>query len=184
MATKIVIIEGSDLVGKTTFLEKLSKTINNGYIIKNSYKPRSVEESKKIQEQYNHILTILRKAAKNDDSNRIILLDRFYPSQMIYSFKRGKDEMNSRFYKRMDERMESIENAEVHFIWLFAPLDDLLKRFDNREEDYIQKEELKTIHERYEKFFHNCKLNKKAISNPDGESIDKAVDKALKFIYK
>lgn len=184
MVTKIVIVEGSDLSGKTTFIEKLSKSLNNGYVVKNTYKPRKPEDSKKIQEQYNHIITMLRKSAKIDLNDRVIILDRFYPSQVVYSYLRGTDEKNGRFYKRIEERMQNIESAEVFYIWITAPMTHLLDRYDKRGEDYLSKADLKKINERYEVFYHNCKLKKQVIINPDGASIEEAVGKAINFLNK
>lgn len=50
----IVIIEGPDLSGKSTAIEKLSKKIGNGFVLKNCFKPK--EEGDLIFYQYECIL--------------------------------------------------------------------------------------------------------------------------------
>ena len=85
----IVIVEGSDLSGKTTAIETISKHFNEGFILKNAYKPKTKAESNKVVANYWHILKLII------NEKNLVLLDRFYPSQMVYSYLRGEDEMRN-----------------------------------------------------------------------------------------
>lgn len=180
--TKLIIIEGSDLSGKTTIIERVSKALNNGIIIKNAFKPRSKDEAGRIREQYNFMLSLIRKSVKLDKNEQFIIMDRFYQSQMVYSFKRGTDEMNDRFYSRFETRLARIENLEVFYVWITAPDSDLEKRFYKRGEDYLKVEELKTINKRYRSIYDKSLLNKIKVDNENESSIDYHVNRIINLV--
>jgi len=179
--TKLVIIEGTDLSGKTTFIERLAKRLNNGFIIKNTYKPRSIEEKDKIKDQYNYLLSLIRRAAKTDEEDRFIIMDRFYQSQMCYSYKRGEDDFGDRFYTRFENRLIRVENLEVYYIWINVDVETLETRFMNRGEDYIDMQDLKILNDRYKKYFDRSVLKKIDVVNQDG-NIDSKIEDLVKWL--
>ncbi len=156
----IVIIEGPDLAGKTYFIEKFSKHMNNGIIIKNNYKPKTGDDFNKIREQYVVIFGI-SKAYNEYLGNKkgLVILDRFYPSQSVYSYLRNKDELNSEVEKEFEEIAEELaEEFNTKMIFLNTPLKVLEKRYDERGDEHIKKEMLAKLYDRYQTFMKNTKL--------------------------
>lgn len=149
----IIIVEGSDLAGKTYFIERFAKHMNSGITIKNNFKPNNKDSTSSIYKQYDTIMNLARAFSKCLD--KLVILDRFFPSQAVYSFYRGVCELE-------DTRGKILENVAlglgVKIIYLNTPLPVLLERYDKRGDEHIQKEDLKTIHARYETYMHNSKL--------------------------
>ena len=98
----ILIVEGGDLAGKTTAIEKIAKHFNSGFVLKNSFKPRSIEQSKDIYAQYWRLASLIVSLPDDYLANNLIILDRFFPSQAVYSFLRGEDEMNHTEIMQLD----------------------------------------------------------------------------------
>jgi len=149
----ILIVEGCDLSGKTTAIEKIAKKLNNGFILKNTYKPRSANDEQ-IYKQYNDISKLV---SLQDKPDYYIILDRFYPSQAVYSVLRGEDEMNSYAIKTIDVRSAM---ADFKYIYLNTSLKTLEERYKVRGDDYLKIEQLKLIKSRYDEFYDLTQLNK------------------------
>jgi thymidylate kinase len=171
-----VIVEGSDLSGKTTFLEKLSKRMNCGVIIKNALKPRvsAVDlstdyyaEMTRLKIHYNSIF----KAGNYFDDDQHIFLDRFFPSQVVYSVLRGKDDFSDDWY----EEFEMTMRGKTVYIWIFEDEETLRQRYDDRGDEHVNFEQILIVHRRYQQFFERCKLPKLALKSSDPEYITRAV---------
>jgi thymidylate kinase len=147
----IIIFDGTDLSGKTTAIELIAKSINEGFVLKNTYKPRKLEDSKKIYKQYNKILNLIK------NTKDIVFLDRFFPSQAVYSFLRGKDEM---FSKEIQEIEKKCIELDVLYIYITAPVNVLEERYLDRGDDYISFEKLKKIKSKYDLFYRNTNMKK------------------------
>ena len=93
----VLIIEGPDLSGKTTAIEKIAKHFNSGFILKNAMKPKKKEDSTKLYEHYRYLLGMVF-----DSPESVIILDRFFPSQAVYSYLRGEDEFDSINIRTLD----------------------------------------------------------------------------------
>ena len=145
----VLIIEGSDLVGKSTAIERISKYYKNGFLIKNLYKP-STSHDEKIYHQYYKILNMIEGLS-------FVILDRFFPSQAVYSVKRGEDEMNSEEIKFLDE--ECVEKKFI-YVYLDTSLAELERRYNNRGDEHIAFEDLTWITERYDIFWKKTKMRK------------------------
>ena len=110
---QVIIVEGPDLAGKTTIIENLGKRLNQGIIIKNLYKPKT--ENGQIWNQYFNILETIRESKLNT-----FILDRFYPSQLVYSILRGKDDIIEKmdyFEAHMLNYREDMKFKIFVFIW-------------------------------------------------------------------
>ena len=164
----ILIIEGVDLVGKSSAIEKIAKHYNSGFILKNSFKPKT-KDNKEIYEQY---ITILRLIEGYETQN-LIILDRFYPSQLIYSVKRGRDEMVDLYnpptntdeerpdLTSMPEYVEELlKSKNAKLILLTATPDELRRRYENRGEEHLTIGEVIDFKDRYDTFFEKCSLNR------------------------
>jgi len=152
---KIIIIEGCDGVGKTTLIETMAKKIDGSLIIKNTTKPNdgSPYERKKIKKRYCEILNLI----KNCDNNTTVILDRYFPSEVVYSIKRGYDAFEDDWYKVFEEKL--LEEKCI-YVYLTRDFSEIKKIFKKRGEEYLKKEEIKTILERYDEFFERTKLRK------------------------
>lgn len=150
----IIIIDGVDLSGKTTAIEKIAKHFNSGFTIKNNYKPRKLVDSDRIYFQYWTILKTLRDEFSSD---RLIILDRFFPSQAVYSILRGKDEMFSKDITALDN---FCKNMDIIYIYLNTPLSVLEERYDKRGDEHITKNQLKELYNRYQIFFKHTQMKK------------------------
>jgi len=148
----VLIIEGPDCGGKTFAIEKISKHFKDGFLIKNLYKPISYP-SEKIYLQYWRILGFI----KTIKIPTFIILDRFFPSQAVYSYLRGTDEMNSHYIKELDA---ICADKGFIFVLLDTDLTILEKRYDMRGDEHINKEQLKLIKKRYNIFYKQTKMRK------------------------
>ena len=150
----IVIIEGVDLSGKTHAIEIISKFFNSGFVLKNSYKPKTAEFSEVVYMKYWNILKMLRDI----NPAQLIILDRFYPSQAVYSILRHKCEMHD---KRIIELDEYCNEEDVLYIYLDTDEKVLLERFKDRGDEHIKDfKQIMMLKERYDKFFRETKLCK------------------------
>jgi len=156
----ILIIEGSDLSGKTYAIEKIAKHFNSGFVLKNAYKPKEARDSGKIYAQYYSIIDVVdlyRMSRKND----LVILDRFFPSQAVYSYLRGKDEMYDSCVKKLDDECAA---SGWKYLYLDTPLKVLNERYDIRGDEHIKKEMLTKLKHRYDEFYQRtvmvkCKIN-------------------------
>ena len=162
----VIIIEGPDLSGKTFAIEKIAKKLNSGFVLKNSFKPKTVEDSCSL---YAHYLDILTLVTNRKD---IVILDRFYPSQAVYSYKRGKDEMHSSEIKAIDI---VCKREGVLYIYLDTTLDILEHRYRERGDEHITIEELKKIKERYDEFYLQTSLTKTKLNTLELDWLEKIV---------
>lgn len=165
----ILIVEGSDLSGKTTAIEKISKKFKRGILIKNLYKP-SVAGDISIYDQYWKIINLIKSYSQNNHS-ALIILDRFYPSQAVYSILRGKDEM-------LDPGIISLDHHCSHFynfiyVYLDTPLRELEYRYGVRGDDYLEFEQLKMIKERYDIFYDLTKMTKIKVNTMESDWLEK-----------
>jgi len=149
----IIIVEGSDLAGKTYFIERFAKHMNSGITIKNNFKPRNLDSPQEIYDQYAIILGLSKSFSET--TKRLVILDRFFPSQGVYSFFRGVCELNDSRLKTLEEEAN---NMKTKIIYLDTPLKVLEERYDERGDEHISKEDLIRIHRRYEKYMNACPL--------------------------
>ena len=160
----ILIIEGPDLSGKTYAIEKIAKYFNSGFILKNTYKPKTAEDSKKLLFHYWDILTLV------SERGDLIILDRFFPSQAVYSYLRGVDEMKSDHILILDKYAEE---TKILYLYLDTPLDLLLERYDKRGDEHIKKDMLITLKERYDEFFEQTNMIKERVNTMEKNWLEK-----------
>lgn len=149
----ILIIEGVDLSGKSTLMNTLCKAFP-GIVFKITDRPRndSYSERGKIKHYYTSILEYI-----NHNRNKIIMLDRFYPSELVYSkVKRGYEafgEADFNDYERV------INNLDHLVIYCNPGIETILTRLKSRGDDYINEEDIKALMGRYERFSKETRLN-------------------------
>lgn len=148
-----IIVEGVDLSGKTTAIEQIGKYFNEGFILKNTYKPREPSD-KQIYLQYWNIIKLIKKY------HDLVILDRFYPSQAVYSYLRGEDEQYCEEIMHLEQHC-----AENNFLLIYidTPLVDLQERYNKKGDEHVNFQQIRDIKRRYETFFKECDLPKIAI---------------------
>ena len=147
----IIIIDGPDLSGKTTAINIISKYFNDGFVLKNSFKPKNIQSSDAIYNQYWTIFSMCKEL------DMLVILDRSFPSQAVYSYLRGKGEMQH--YEILSLDMWCVKH-DVKYIYLDTPVEELERRYDIRGDEHIKKEQLSTIKDRYDAFFEQTKMKK------------------------
>jgi len=149
----IIIIDGPDLSGKTYAIEKISKHFNSGFVLKNAYKPKTKVDSNKIYAQYWKILNLILSSNSND----LIILDRLFPSQAVYSYLRGVDE----FYLNEIWVLDNYcADKKILFVYLDTPLKVLNERYDKRGDEHVKKEMLTRLKLRYDDFYEQTSMTK------------------------
>jgi len=143
----IVIIEGCDLAGKSYAIEKIGKHFNSGFTLKNNFKPINNDSPEKIFAQYWTVINLVKTFSEN--TGGLVILDRFYPSQAVYSILRGVDEFE---HPVIIELEEFCKENDVKIIYLDTPLKVLKDRFLERGDEHIAFDQLKLIKERYDAF--------------------------------
>jgi thymidylate kinase len=151
---KRLIIEGPDLSGKSTAIEKIAKHFKNGFLIKNLYKPKQFHDTE-IYKQYWRIIHFINSI--EEVKNNFFILDRFYPSQAVYSILRNDDEMDSGDIKDLDGYCA---NMNFIYVYITAPLDVLRGRFQARGDEHIKIEQLELLKMRYDEFYEKTLLPK------------------------
>lgn len=160
----ILIIEGCDLSGKTTAIERIAKFYNRGIIIKNSFRPHIPNDSA-IYLQYWSILKLA------DKYNDLIILDRFYPSQAVYSILRGEDEMNHIDIDELENYC--IQREDVFLILLDVSEEELKARYDKRGDEHVNYAQILQMRNRYRQFFKDSNLRKLKIDTTNKGWLEK-----------
>lgn len=164
----IIVVDGVDLAGKGFFLEKITKAINKGMILKNSYKPKKKEDTSILLTQYINIINLIGKTPISP-----IFLDRFYPSQMVYSFLRGKDEFNEKCFLVMDR---ILAHNNWKYIWVDTELKFLKERYINRGDEHIKITDLEILQSKYKQFFDWTNLKKIRIDTREPNFVEEFLE--------
>ena len=167
----VIIIEGCDNSGKTTIVNSLIKKFP-GVMIKLTDRPvdDSLEEQNKIIRHYIGIIRMI-EAYPNFEH---VVLDRFFPSEKVYSIKRGYEAMNCPSLKAVED---FIINCTNHLLILCDPGNKTISdRMKKEPDDYVSEKENLEMLERYRTFFDKTKLNKIKVDT------SKPIEKSLKII--
>lgn len=155
-----IIIDGCDKSGKSTLIEALKNEIPSLIGLKLLTKPKDASDKSKqyIQQMYIHMADMTRNQQAH------YLFDRFYPSQMVYSFKRGHDDLENGWFWGFEKEL-----AKTPSLYILLDVDEklLAKRFVSEGEDYALPEDIKTIKDRYLTHYDRCQLNKMKVDPTD-----------------
>ena len=137
----LVILEGCDMTGKTTFAEKL---IQRGYRLKHFKQPKGEDE-------FYRLASFLAGLGKKK-----YVVDRFHMSEMVYGpLYRGRSLLNAEDYKRLESYIRSFD----HLLILFeAPVEFIDDKFG--EEDYAKKKDIPKILRGFRHLYNKSSLNK------------------------
>ena len=140
----IVIVEGTDCSGKTYAIEKIGKHFNSGFTLKNNYKPKNKQSSHEIYMQYHKIFSMLNSRYCPEG---LIILDRSFPSQAVYSYLRGIDEMNSQSILDLEKKVKKLD---IKIIYINTPIEVIESRFAKRGDEHVNLEQIRIIKKRYD----------------------------------
>lgn len=167
----VIIIEGPDKSGKTTLTDALIKKFP-GVLVKITDRPRdaSSQQKNKIKKHYRSILNMIAHSI----GFRFIILDRFFPSEMVYSIKRGYDAMNDPELIQMENMLKGGE----HLLVFCNPGEETItERIRKEKDDYVTEEENILMLGRYKKYYERSPLNKIEVDT------NRSVDSMLKLIH-
>ncbi|UUV46828.1 thymidylate kinase [Bacillus phage vB_BanS-Thrax4] len=134
----IIILEGADCVGKTTFANELAE--KTGYAI---VKGSSFEIAEKgADAMFAHMMSLL--------DLKDVIIDRFFYSNLVYGKLYNYPMMNPDQYLQLLKKM----NQKALLIYLNAPVYVLKERMEKRGDDMIKADDLRPIKENYRDVLH------------------------------
>lgn len=163
----IIILEGCDCVGKSTFAEKLAE--RTGFeVVKGS----SFEISELGADgMFEHMMALLDR--KN------IIIDRFFYSNIVYGFMYNYPVMSIDQYLELCDKM----NEKALLVYLSAPTPVLQERMEKRGDDMIKVDEIGYIKEAYRDVLHGMTNPKLMLSlRTDGANFDMATSMVAEFV--
>ncbi|AGI11805.1 thymidylate kinase [Bacillus phage vB_BanS-Tsamsa] len=134
----IIILEGADCVGKTTFANELAE--KTGYAI---VKGSSFEIAEKgADSMFAHMMSLL--------DLKDVIIDRFFYSNLVYGKLYNYPMMKPDQYLQLLKKM----NQKALLIYLNAPVYVLKERMEKRGDDMIKADDLRPIKENYRDVLH------------------------------
>lgn len=170
-----IIIDGCDKSGKSTLIEALKNKLPNLLSIKLLTKP--TDDSDESKEYIKAMYSKMGQLTLPRDIN--FVFDRFYPSELAYSFKRGYEADEDPFFAILEAELQKAPNL---YIMLEAPADVVAARFKSDGETFAKVEEIEKIQARYRAHYDRCILNKIAVDTTD--RLDIAVAEILDAVKK
>jgi thymidylate kinase len=169
MDNVIVILEGVDKCGKTTFAKEILKSLNEGIIWKfksriSALKPRNIKDpSLTLSYLIGHYNATIELLTRFPINQYLHILDRFYPSEFVYSKIRRRIES----FENKD--LWKIENNILNYphllIYLEPSMSTLLKRLNKEPDDVTDASVLPKVLKRYHKFLKLTKLKTIIVNN-------------------
>lgn len=138
----ILVLEGLDKVGKDTAIDILKERWG-AYVLR-AHRPRdNSEEEKDIMKG---IYGAMYECAKMN-RGRVTIINRCHLSQMVYSIKRGSDDMKDERCRELSNLLFSI-GAFVLYLYN-GDLKEMRERMEREGEDYLIMAEREKLHQRY-----------------------------------
>ena len=171
----IILVEGIDKSGKTTFINTLKTHIPSTRIFKNAIKPGKGDvEIGRIAGVYQGAYQF---ANMIKDKN-FIVFDRSHITEIVYSYLRGYESSEKIDWRKIEG--ELLKDAVI--VYNYAPPSIISQRFKTDKEDYVREEEILNIITRYEAYLESTKIPYVTISSLD--SVDSNLAKVVTFISK
>lgn len=165
---RIIIVEGIDMVGKTSIVNSLSNKLNI-----NSYK--EVREEK----WYDHRIDLMyAEEARIQMLEQIgfdIIFDRSYPSEYAYAHAYNRETIDDKIYE-LDSRYALLG---TRIIYLFKTPES----FQHDKTGLIDFDKYSKIHAEYEKFLHNTKCANISIDTTD-QNLSKQIETIINFLQE
>ena len=149
-----LIIEGVDKSGKSTLIETLKNKFPKAVQLKLMTKPydSSQEETEKLFEVY----TTMKEMT--DKKDYVYIFDRYFQSELVYSYIRGNDRLATKEGKEFFENLENELERNTLVVLLEHPAKEVAKRFKKFKEDFVKEEDIEKLQKRYREVVENSKL--------------------------
>lgn len=151
-----IILEGIDKAGKSTVVADLREYLfADSVYVKLTQKPAddSFFERDMVVRIYQELFGQTRWPMNRDLT---YLFDRSFPSEMVYSWKRGYDALSDERLLALDSQLA--EEGNTKLIYCYADADTIAKRFATDKEEYLITDDITRTLERYEIFLQKTKL--------------------------
>lgn len=154
---KLIIIDGVDCSGKSTFVERISKDkrFRNSLLIKNNYRPSDESGIDQVKENYIQMRNMLQGL----NGFEYVIIDRWYMSEIVYGILRGYEPFEDEWYMTFDDILVDLTKAGVFekiiFIHMCPSLEEIKNRFAKRGDEHIKEEQIEILWKRYIKFTTN-----------------------------
>jgi len=149
----IIIIEGIDKAGKSTIVKDLEDLFENkAIVLKLSQKPKdgSPDELLKVKVAYRELF---EQARMMNEKGMKVIFDRSYPSELVYSIKRGYDALKNQEWWEFDESLKDlVDKKEILLIYCSTEDQIIETRFKTDNETFMEPQEIPLFKERYEEF--------------------------------
>ena len=152
----MLIIEGLDKCGKTTLVNYLVKNLDNAFTIKNGYRPDSnnMEEREKILEIYEDLLRLYVE----NFQDKILIMDRYFISELVYGFKRGYNAMGTPGMKKFIREIE--KRKDVLLIFCSTEINNIKDKFIEDKEEYVNLKEIDKLDKKYKEIISKLNINR------------------------
>ena len=88
----------------------------------------------------------------------VFIFDRYYQSELVYSYLRGNDRLSTEEGKTFFEDLEKELKDDTLVVLLEHPAKEVAKRFKRCKEDFVDKKEIEKLQKRYRYVVENSKL--------------------------
>ena len=174
---RVIIVEGPDAAGKTALINRIIKKFP-GILIKITDRPIDAreEEREKIKSRYRSVIKMIK-----DNPEVTFILDRFFPSEIVYCKKRGYDVSHDLEFKEY----ETFIWSKPHLVIFCNPGKEIIRsRIRTRGDDYVTEKENDEMLDRYIKYFSRCPLVVETADTGTEESADKFIETLTKTYRK
>jgi thymidylate kinase len=164
----MIIIEGTDCVGKTSLINQLKEYFNEYYLKHFTNPPNNMT----MQEQHEYNKKKYYDEIDNPFKKMIKIYDRFHLGEMVYApMYRGYEP------DYIEDLEEKLNYKGAMLVLLVANVDDIKKRFDG---NFIREEHIGEVQQRFIQAYKDSKIQNKMILNTS--HIDQY--KAAKEVFK
>lgn len=167
-----IIIEGCDKTGKSTIIQDLKKIYTSATVFKNLLKPEG-KDGVTIGRAAGIYLGAYQFANTVGGMN---IFDRGHITEVVYSQRRGYNSLEHIDWLGYEQML--LDRTCV--IYMSAPEETIVKRFETENETYISKEEVHNILEGFDAYLSMTKLPVLRLSSLDDR--EQNIAKFLTFI--
>jgi thymidylate kinase len=180
----LVIVEGTDLVGKSSTVEAIKEKLRHDENIFTAYMGKLPQEGN--EPAIKLWLEKLKRAFSGYDytNESIVFCDRSFIGNLVYGEWFGDQKKLSyeevlQLFKFLSRQFETIS---VNL--LTCSSDEFVRRFEQRDEDYVKASELVPIQEEYIKIFNNLEAdlfpsNVKTLCHGNDQKMEYIIDNIL-----
>ena len=146
----VFVFEGMDNSGKSTLIKEMKKMLPGLYLKIPIPNPVNLTKEEVIF-KYDTLLKVMQ-----ENPEQIYYIDRFYTSEICYSYKR-KYTPSLRYLKYF---VDSIKSFPHLYIYCCPPKETILERLKEEGDNFMKKSDVNRLFKKYDKLYDNLPLNK------------------------